>query len=130
GNSAREVLVAAYQQEVNAELVSDSDKLIDQSASLKSELARSEINLFQNERLSPLSSAEVPGLLFTIAFLSLGAAFWYNTLKNLASLRPQLATRQERSEEHTSELQSQSNLVCRLLLEKKKKKKNAKNHNT
>src|SRR2546430_11734110 len=26
-----------------------------------------------------------------------------------------------RSEEHTSELQSQSNLVCRLLLEKKKK---------
>src|SRR2546430_5943430 len=29
-----------------------------------------------------------------------------------------------RSEEHTSELQSQSNLVCRLLLEKKKK------HNT
>src|SRR5688572_31661868 len=32
-----------------------------------------------------------------------------------------------RSEEHTSELQSQSNLVCRLLLEKKKKNKK---HNT
>src|SRR5688572_32240922 len=31
-----------------------------------------------------------------------------------------------RSEEHTSELQSQSNLVCRLLLEKKKKKKKRK----
>src|SRR2546427_9335869 len=31
--------------------------------------------------------------------------------------------RVRRSEEHTSELQSQSNLVCRLLLEKKKKKK-------
>src|SRR2546427_3434559 len=29
-----------------------------------------------------------------------------------------------RSEEHTSELQSQSNLVCRLLLEKKKKRQN------
>src|SRR2546430_11338621 len=28
----------------------------------------------------------------------------------------------ERSEEHTSELQSQSNLVCRLLLEKKKQR--------
>src|SRR2546430_5282518 len=28
----------------------------------------------------------------------------------------------DRSEEHTSELQSQSNLVCRLLLEKKNKK--------
>src|SRR5688572_32747678 len=35
--------------------------------------------------------------------------------------------RQLRSEEHTSELQSQSNLVCRLLLEKKKKKKKNKN---
>src|SRR2546430_6118962 len=32
----------------------------------------------------------------------------------------------DRSEEHTSELQSQSNLVCRLLLEKKKKDKNSK----
>src|SRR2546430_4084723 len=32
-----------------------------------------------------------------------------------------LATTITRSEEHTSELQSQSNLVCRLLLEKKKK---------
>src|SRR5688572_31984486 len=31
--------------------------------------------------------------------------------------------RKIRSEEHTSELQSQSNLVCRLLLEKKKKQK-------
>src|SRR5688572_31034504 len=33
--------------------------------------------------------------------------------------------RAPRSEEHTSELQSQSNLVCRLLLEKKKKTQNA-----
>src|SRR5436190_5565721 len=33
-----------------------------------------------------------------------------------------------RSEEHTSELQSHSDLVCRLLLEKKKKTKNIKNH--
>src|SRR6266853_6757058 len=31
----------------------------------------------------------------------------------------------KRSEEHTSELQSQSNLVCRLLLEKKKKNKSS-----
>src|SRR2546421_4460877 len=31
--------------------------------------------------------------------------------------------RRVRSEEHTSELQSRSDLVCRLLLEKKKKKK-------
>src|SRR5688572_32638699 len=35
-------------------------------------------------------------------------------------VREQCALVLERSEEHTSELQSQSNLVCRLLLEKKK----------
>src|SRR2546427_4063843 len=44
----------------------------------------------------------------------------------LLLIRPRLFTpsidlNTHRSEEHTSELQSQSNLVCRLLLEKKKK---------
>jgi hypothetical protein len=100
GNSAGENLVAAYEQEVNAELVSDSDKLIDEVASLKSELARSEFKLFPDRRGWPPSSNEMPGLLVTVAFLSLGAAFWYNTLKNLASLRPQLATSQDRERKH------------------------------
>src|SRR2546427_3419198 len=39
-----------------------------------------------------------------------GIAYSFNGLQTI-----------KRSEEHTSELQSQSNLVCRLLLEKKKK---------
>src|SRR2546427_11860889 len=42
-----------------------------------------------------------------------------NAFGDAARARPILG----RSEEHTSELQSQSNLVCRLLLEKKKKKR-------
>src|SRR5256885_7524020 len=41
---------------------------------------------------------------------------------------PQYNESESRSEEHTSELQSPCNLVCRLLLEKKKKKQ--KTHNT
>src|SRR5260370_21910503 len=40
------------------------------------------------------------------------------------------STRLRRSEEHTSELQSHLNLVCRLLLEKKKKLKNTLPHIT
>ena len=40
------------------------------------------------------------------------------------SSEPSRETDLVRSEEHTSELQSQAYLVCRLLLEKKKKKKN------
>src|SRR5260370_2149731 len=42
---------------------------------------------------------------------------------------PALGSALERSEEHTSELQSHLNLVCRLLLEKKKKYPNHQTHN-
>src|SRR5438093_9825017 len=47
------------------------------------------------------------------------AAVILNPLRRNAPAR----SRRPRSEEHTSELQSLTNLVCRLLLEKKKKKK-------
>src|SRR5476649_3002418 len=56
--------------------------------------------------------------------------FPYTTLFRSRAERPDpmrpgdCLERHERSEEHTSELQSHSDLVCRLLLEKKKKKKN------
>src|SRR2546422_2905306 len=49
------------------------------------------------------------------------------------SLPPERARRHRicrRSEEHTSELQSRLHLVCRLLLEKKKKRKKARGHQT
>src|SRR5260221_6875321 len=49
-------------------------------------------------------------LVLSIDLLSMGLA---NTVRTFS---------QGRSEEHTSELQSHSDLVCRLLLEKKKKK--------
>src|SRR2546427_9414705 len=45
---------------------------------------------------------------------------WSPTLLTCDVSLCQGAAGQRRSEEHTSELQSQSNLVCRLLLEKKK----------
>src|SRR5690554_2797771 len=55
----------------------------------------------------------------------------HNSLKNEVINKVnelnKLLTSAERSEEHTSELQSRPHLVCRLLLEKKKK--NTKNHN-
>src|SRR5438034_8416555 len=47
--------------------------------------------------------------------------------ESLAVIREMLALKSQRSEEHTSELQSHSDLVCRLLLEKKKKKKKKNN---
>src|SRR2546430_4489560 len=42
----------------------------------------------------------------------------------LGRARAHLSLRGQRSEQHTSEIQSQSNLACRLLLEKKKKLRN------
>src|SRR2546427_2139463 len=44
--------------------------------------------------------------------------------ESFASFAALVEAKRYRSEEHTSELQSQSNLVCRLLLEKKKKNTN------
>src|SRR2546421_7052846 len=46
----------------------------------------------------------------------------------LAHAASDLTAGGHRSEEHTSELQSRSDLVCRLLLEKKKKKKTINNY--
>src|SRR2546427_4643480 len=46
----------------------------------------------------------------------------------LGGVDPRMPNAVTRSEEHTSELQSQSNLVCRLLLEKKKKKNKTGRH--
>src|SRR5258706_10181250 len=43
--------------------------------------------------------------------------------RRLGGARSHFVSARARSEEHTSELQSLTNLVCRLLLEKKKKKK-------
>src|SRR3989475_8085780 len=44
-----------------------------------------------------------------------------NQVEHKVKVRMAKTRKAARSEEHTSELQSQSNLVCRLLLEKKKK---------
>src|SRR2546430_11670986 len=61
------------------------------------------------------AAREVVTTLWFVAFGPLGEAIARNARKG-----DQLIV-EARSEEHTSELQSQSNLVCRLLLEKKKK---------
>src|SRR5688572_26275569 len=65
---------------------------------------------------------------FAIAYLFVGRTNqdFRKNVEKAASLADRVSPGERewiRSEEHTSELQSQSNLVCRLLLEKKKKKK-------
>src|SRR3989475_12405220 len=59
-------------------------------------------------------------LVFVFSAMQFLATALLGRVSDRIGRRPILLT--TRSEEHTSELQSQSNLVCRLLLEKKKKK--------
>src|SRR5436309_15914631 len=65
---------------------------------------------------------------YTTLFRSL--VFWFSALAigavTKAAVNVIKEVRRRRSEEHTSELQSRENLVCRLLLEKKKKSKTIK----
>src|SRR2546427_5371042 len=55
--------------------------------------------------------------------MSSPSTVWARVTGQLTRMVPRGSVCTSRSEEHTSELQSQSNLVCRLLLEKKKKNK-------
>src|SRR2546427_917437 len=86
--------------------------------------------------LQPVQPAEMPQRacrwqacavpLACVALLALAGPWWSDYLSGLVVKTMILAIfalslQLLRSEEHTSELQSQSNLVCRLLLEKKKK---------
>src|SRR5438270_7921606 len=58
------------------------------------------------------------GLFHNYALLSTAARSLF-LCSNISNTSQAISSLRARSEEHTSELQSQSNLVCRLLLEKK-----------
>src|SRR5690625_6686831 len=74
-------------------------------------------------------AARCAGLSWTAAHLAISSSGWRVWSPSLTRLRSSnstwpvasTSTEPKRSEEHTSELQSRGHLVCRLLLEKKKK---------
>jgi hypothetical protein len=85
---AVENLIANYEQTVNAQLVSDADKLLDHSASMQYDLARSELQLVPEKWLGwKPAGNELPGYLVALAILSLGAPICYNLLKTVARIR-------------------------------------------
>src|SRR2546430_17731210 len=87
-------------------------------ASYRSSSHRSVFFFFLMIRRPPRSTLFPYTTLFRSARSGSFGALWKRSRLRFA---PETAAiRARRSEEHTSELQSQSNLVCRLLLEKKK----------
>src|SRR5688572_32211387 len=78
---------------------------------------------FEGQTKTKLGNNEVMGVVDSTVSKALEAYLEENPreAKNIVSKVILAAQARARSEEHTSELQSQSNLVCRLLLEKKKR---------
>src|SRR5688572_9344011 len=85
------------------------------------QVSREHITLHLSEHYGDAS----PGAKVFIEFRNISEYHHYLTNKKYKFNKPGLE-KAPRSEEHTSELQSQSNLVCRLLLEKKKNNKSKK----
>src|SRR5688500_20375824 len=91
--------------------------------SLCSSVAHSALHSFPTRRSSDLSASSIPlRYLFPPMGCSLlSCVCGQAETKFVVELEDNEAAFSLRSEEHTSELQSPCNLVCRLLLEKKKK---------
>src|SRR5207244_11705449 len=86
----------------------------------------SNLHSFPTRRSSDLNSSPTHDACVTACELALlGQGAFGAPTKNLVANWMGDAFVISRSEEHTSELQSPDHLVCRLLLEKKKKKKSA-----
>src|SRR5438046_8393289 len=95
-----------------------------------------EMNITENSERCPMTRVATPIDQQRLAARTRSISRGLPTLRNATSRRPSVSANAMmvarwlsrnaatiRSEEHTSELQSLTNLVCRLLLEKKKKKK-------
>src|SRR2546427_962070 len=76
---------------------------------------------FPTRRSSDLVPSRITTCAVSAGVLEASAHTCRSCTSSTAACPDRLSRTLARSEEHTSELQSQSNLVCRLLLEKKKK---------
>src|SRR5688572_31110514 len=83
-----------------------------------------DLHSFPTRRSSDLTKPSIRSVHLTMTTRRSGGAVFsraaFARFAALAFFSTSFGSRRSRSEEHTSELQSQSNLVCRLLLEKKK----------
>jgi hypothetical protein len=97
-------VIGQYREIVANKLTAAVDRLKDQAASLHAELSRSRLALIPDPYpgwrallwgMCPVNR-QFWGILISAGLLSLGAPFWFNALKSLATLRPLVAARQER----------------------------------
>jgi hypothetical protein len=99
-------LVKAYNAALDKKLTESLDKSIDRAKTLQGSLASAGIALpppgHTYEDWLDVTSPHVLGMLASVLFLSLGAPFWFNLLKNLTSLKSAVATKPEAATEPAS----------------------------
>jgi hypothetical protein len=99
-------LVKTYNGALDKKLTESIDKSIDRAKTLQGSLASAGIVLpppghTYKDWLDP-TSPHVLGMLASVLFLSLGAPFWFNLLKNLTSLKSAVTTKPETATEPAS----------------------------
>ena len=90
-------LVKSYNDALDTALKQTLDKSIDRAKTLSAGLAAAGIGTFPGAggKWSLPAWSKVPGIVVSILFLSLGAPFWFNVLKNMTSLRSVLARKED-----------------------------------
>ncbi len=105
GRKGADAIQPEYDRLLNSMIRTDMDKLLDSANSVKGMLAGTGFQLVPNPYHGwdfwPIN-VHFWGILVTAALLSLGAPFWFNTLRNLSSLRPLLAGKLEREASQTA----------------------------
>src|SRR2546427_7764770 len=110
--------VVGTQRDLGAEAIVRADRHHAGSRPISSNSRRTRVKAPASSLSESPSSSAVRSRIHSLSLRTIAAS------RSPASATSRMASALVRSEEHTSELQSQSNLVCRLLLEKKKKKTN------
>ena len=100
----RDKFMAAHQELVSSNVLARAPELLGAAGVLNDELRRAGYALLPNYKLMNWNdyrptSAAFWGMVISAALLSLGAPFWYNSLKSLMNLRPVLAGRVKEEEE-------------------------------
>lgn len=122
GDDRVDNLVSDYHVTVDSLLTTEEDKLLDRATNVRGILETAKFQLipdpYHKWDLAPWWPAEIQswhdsslwrwtnlhfwGVFFSAALLSLGAPFWFNALKTLSSLRPILASKQDKEQKQTA----------------------------
>jgi hypothetical protein len=106
GNNLTDSLINHYKAIIDKNLSNSIEEMKDRAYSIKYELEKTKLQLipqpFPDWDYFPINK-KFWGVLVMAAFLSLGAPFWFKTLKIMSALRPILAEKEDKEKKETEE---------------------------